>query len=111
MAKKTGRKLIEIKAEQVEALASYGCTNTEIASFFGCSESVIRRRFARYLAKGRNAGKIRLRKKQFEIAMKGNVSMLIWLGKQMLGQKDQQAIEGSMEFHPLKVIISNNEDK
>jgi hypothetical protein len=28
--------------------------------------------------------------KQYDMAMKGNVSLLIWLGKQMLGQSDKQ---------------------
>lgn len=32
--------------------------------------------------------KIQLREKQWELAMDGNVQMLIWLGKQYLGQKD-----------------------
>ena len=31
---------------------------------------------------------VELRKKQFEMAMDGNVQMLIFLGKQYLGQKD-----------------------
>lgn len=33
-------------------------------------------------------GKISLRRKQFELAMGGDKSMLIWLGKQCLGQTD-----------------------
>ena len=32
--------------------------------------------------------KIELRKKQWKVAMEGNVQMLIWLGKNILGQKD-----------------------
>ena len=32
--------------------------------------------------------KLELRKKQWEVAMEGDVRMLIWLGKQVLGQKD-----------------------
>ena len=32
--------------------------------------------------------KVELRKKQWEKAMDGDVRMLIWLGKQHLGQKD-----------------------
>ena len=32
--------------------------------------------------------KIELREKQWEVAMDGNVQMLIWLGKQYLGQRD-----------------------
>jgi len=92
---KTGRKLLDIPGDKVEALASYGCTNTEIASFFGCNSDTIRKRFSENLTKGRDSGKIRLRQKQFEVAMKGNVSMLIWLGKNILDQKDQQSIEHS----------------
>jgi len=31
---------------------------------------------------------IALRRQQIRVAMKGNVPMLIWLGKQLLGQRD-----------------------
>lgn len=74
---------------QVEKLASIGCTNSEIASFFDVSQDTIERRFAGELRKGRDNGKIRLRKWQLQAAEKGNVVMLIWLGKQMLGQSDK----------------------
>ena len=30
-----------------------------------------------------------LRRKQYEVALSGNPSMLIWLGKNVLGQSDQ----------------------
>ena len=33
--------------------------------------------------------KVSIKRKQFELAMQGNVQMLIWLGKQHLGQKDK----------------------
>jgi len=87
------RHKIEIDAKKVEALASYGCTNTEIAAFFGCNKSTITKRFSTNVTKGKESGKIRLRKKQFEVAMLGNVSMLIWLGKQVLGQTDKQEMD------------------
>jgi len=103
---------LEIDAKKVEVLASYGCTNTEIAAFFECNETTIRKRFSEYLTKGRESGKIRLRKKQFEVAMSGNVSMLIWLGKQVLGQTDKQDIEhSSSKINPLQIIVSNNGSK
>ena len=38
-------------------------------------------------------GKIELRKKQWEIAMDGNVKMLIWLGKQYLGQSESPEVK------------------
>ena len=97
------RPKLDIDPAKVEALASFGCTNVEIASVFDCDESTISKRFSRNLTKGRESGKIRLRQKQFDVAMKGNVSMLIWLGKQVLDQKDKQENELSGD---LKISIT-----
>ena len=85
-------KKYNLDTKQIEQLASFGCTNIEIASFFGCDESLIRKSYSEYIAKGRDSGKIRLRQYQWASAKKGNVAMLIWLGKQMLGQADKQEI-------------------
>tara|TARA_B100000212_G_C27014673_1_gene380597 strand:- start:35 stop:340 length:306 start_codon:yes stop_codon:yes gene_type:complete len=82
-------KKYKIDHQEVEKLASYGCTNTEIAEFYGCDESLIRKSFSEYLTKGRAKGKIRLRQLQWKSAEKGNVSMQIFLGKNILGQKDK----------------------
>ena len=82
-----------LDTEKVEQLAGFGCTNTEIASFFGCSENTIRRSYGEYLTKGRDKGKIRLRQLQWRAAERGNVSMMIWLGKQVLGQTDKSEVE------------------
>ena len=94
ITKKTvGRpKKYNLDTEQIEKLASFGCTNTELASFFDVGEHVIRKSYAEYITKGRESGKIRLRQYQWASAKKGNVAMLIWLGKQMLGQTDKQEI-------------------
>ena len=85
-------KKYNIDTEQVEKLAGLGCTNIEIASFFGCTESLIRKSYSENVLKGKENGKIRLRQWQMKSAQKGNVAMLIWLGKQMLGQTDKQEI-------------------
>ena len=85
-------KKYNLDTKQIEQLAGFGCTNIEIASFFGCDESLIRKSYSEYIAKGRDSGKIRLRQYQWASAKKGNVVMLIWLGKQMLGQSDKQEI-------------------
>ena len=79
-------KKYDIPPEKVEQLARYGCTNTEIAQFYGCDESLIRKSYSEFLTKGRAEGKTNLRKWQYNVAKKGNVTMLIWLGKQVLGQ-------------------------
>ena len=91
--KSVGRpKKYNIDTHQVEQLAGFGCSNTEMASFFGCDESLIRKSYSESIAKGRDNGKIRLRQYQWASAKKGNVAMLIWLGKQILGQSDKQDI-------------------
>ena len=38
-----------------------------------------------------------LRAKQFELAMRGNPTMLVWLGKLELGQTDRQQFSGHFE--------------
>ena len=81
-----------LDTKQVEQLAGYGCTDTEIASFFDISRTTLERNYEHNLTKGRESGKIRLRQLQWASAKKGNVAMLIWLGKQLLGQADKQEI-------------------
>ena len=93
-----GRPKIEINWDQFNKLCGLQCTQLEIASYFDCSEDTIERRvkevhgvtFAVYFAQKRGAGKIALRRKQYEAALAGNVTLLIWLGKQYLGQMDKQ---------------------
>lgn len=84
------RPKLDIDEDGVFKLAKLHCTNTEIAAYFDCDEKTIRRRFAETLAKGRERGKITLRRAQLRKAIRdGNTTMLIWLGKQMLGQSDK----------------------
>ena len=85
-------KKYNIDPEQIEKLAGLGCTNVEIGAFFGCDESTIRKQYSEYITKGKEKGKIRLRQLQMKSAESGNVTMQIWLGKQMLGQSDKQEI-------------------
>ena len=91
-----------IETDKIEQLASFGCTNREIASFFDCSQTTLTRNYGDFLTKGREKGKIRLRQMQWKSAERGNVSMLIWLGKQVLGQTDKQEIT---EVKPIDDII------
>ena len=95
-------KKYNIDPEQVEKLAALGCTNTEIASFFGCSKDLISKSYSTNITKGKQIGKIRLRKMQIQAAEKGSVPMLIWLGKQMLEQTDKQEVT---EVRPIDDIV------
>ena len=86
-------KKYNIDPEQVEKLASFGCSNTEIASFFGCSKDLISKSYSTDVSKGQDKGKIRLRQMLWKSAEKGNVAMQIWLSKQYLGMSDKQEIK------------------
>ena len=77
-----------IDIKQVENLAKYGCTNIEIAQFFGCSADLIEKSYSVFTTKGRATQKLRLRQLQWKSAEGGNVTMQIWLGKQILGQAE-----------------------
>lgn len=83
---------IEFDKELVGKLASVGCTDHEIGMLCGVSEATVKRRARRELDLGRANLKKGLRRKQVEVAMRGNVGMLIWLGKQYLGQRERQDI-------------------
>lgn len=87
------RPKIEIDPKMVELLAQRGCKTEEIAGHFKCSTDTIQRRFAAELAKGRADLRLSLRQWQLESAKRGNVAMLIWLGKQMLDQRDKASHE------------------
>jgi hypothetical protein len=83
------RPKVDIDEEQVEEMAAIGCTVAEIAGIVGCSPRTVERRAAAPVARGRARLNISLRGKQIEMAMSGNASMLIWLGKQLLGQREK----------------------
>ena len=81
-------KKYKIDTEEITKLASYHCTNKEIAEFYGCSSDLIEKSYSEFLTKGRSKGKMRLRQLQWQSAEKGNVTMQIFLGKNMLAQAD-----------------------
>lgn len=86
----------DIDAEQVQKLASLGLKNTEIADFFAVDEGTIRKRFSERLTKGRTLRKAKLRELQWRAAEGGNIAMLIFLGKNELGQSDKQEVNQSI---------------
>jgi hypothetical protein len=94
-----GRDKKVIPPPQVEELASLGCTDRDIANFFGIKEDTLRYNFTDNLIKGREELKVSLRRAQLKLALSGNAVMLIWLGKNILGQQDSPT--NSEENRPL----------
>jgi hypothetical protein len=85
-----------IPPDEVEKLALLHCTNKEIAEFFGITVKTLEYNFAEKIQKARNVTKQRLRRAQLEVALKGNVPMLIWLGKNILSQSDSPMDGGDL---------------
>ena len=83
-----GRQGIIVPPDEIEHLASLGCTDREIADYFKVSESTLRYNFSDYLLKGRYQLRNTLRQAQLKVALEGNPTMLIWLGKNILQQND-----------------------
>ncbi len=82
------RPQLKLDESLIEKLASIHCTMEEIASVCECSVDTLERRYAELIKKAKDKGKSSLRRHQWEAAQKGNTTMLIWLGKQLLGQRD-----------------------
>jgi len=72
----------------VEKLSGLGCKDSEIALWFGITEDTLRYNFLTELMKGRESLKHSLRRAQISLALTGNATMLIWLGKNILGQQE-----------------------
>jgi hypothetical protein len=86
----------------VYRLANIGCTDREIALWFDMSESTLRYNFSEILEKGREDLKQSLRRAQLKLALNGNAVMLIWLGKNILGQQENPNTGDSTKVLPYK---------
>jgi hypothetical protein len=83
-----GRNSAVVPPQEVEDLAQIGCSDRDIAEWFGITDSTLRYNFSDYLLKGRQSLKQTLRRAQIKTALSGNATLLIWLGKNILLQSD-----------------------
>lgn len=87
----------KIDWELVDNLLRADCDGTQIAEFFCMHPNTLYRRveeqysmsFSDYQQAKKMEGNAMLLDKQFEVAMTGDRTMMIWLGKQRLGQKEK----------------------
>lgn len=113
----TGRPRKELDWDEFKKLCELHCTRREVAQWFQVSEDTIDRRcleefdlpFASYYEENKVGGKISLRRRQFEKAMDGDTSMLIWLGKNWLDQKDK--VEDTDNRLPIKIELVKSTDE
>lgn len=91
-----GRPRVAINWEEVDKWLRAGCTGTEVASCLCCSPDTLYERcleengavFSAYKREKLEQGNKLLREAQQELALNKDKTMLVWLGKNRLGQRD-----------------------
>lgn len=99
--KSTGRPKVTIDWNQVGKMLEAGATAEGVAATIGCDRDTLYNRcktdlksdYSAFSQEKKAKGNELLRTKQFQVAMSGDKTMLIWLGKQRLGQVDKQQTE------------------
>ena len=112
MKRKVGRPPKEFDQKNFESLCQIQCTEEEICQFFSCSEKTLNKwcrekygaNFSQVFREKRGVGKISLRRAQYQAALNGNASLLIWLGKQYLGQSESAGTEEKKEIEDLTPV-------
>lgn len=101
MKRGKGRPYKELDKAIFEQLCAMMCTKWEIADFFSCDEDTVNNWCKRIYGKTfsevwkeKNArGRISVRRAQYKAGVEeGNITMLIWLGKQYLEQTEKQEV-------------------
>lgn len=103
---KGGPPRTEIDYGVLSKLCNIMCTGEECAAILGIDYDTLNRRlgqdghngFTDYYKKHSSKGKASLRRKQIEVALSGNPTMLIWMGKQQLEQRDKRDINDDSEL-------------
>lgn len=96
---KTGRPKAEIDWSEVDKYLKAQCDGVGIAAILGIAADTLynacerdnKMTFSAYSQTKKAEGKELLRQKQIEVAMDGDKTMLVWLGKQYLDQSDKVA--------------------
>ena len=94
-----GRPKIEINLDELERLSALNCTMPELAAYFRVPLRTLEDRYTNdpdiraTINRGREVGKLSVRRKQMQIMNDMNsTTMAIWLGKQLLGQRDKHDV-------------------
>lgn len=105
--KKMGRPLKQIDQKLFEGMCRIQCTQEEMCDLLECNVDTLtdwckrtyNQTFSEVFRQKRGQGKVSLRRMQWKTAEAGNVTMQIFLGKNLLGQSDKQEIEHSGEIN------------
>jgi len=103
------KKIVDVK--EIERLAFNQCTKIEICTSVGITTTTLDRKYKKYYEKGKLLGKAHIKQLQMEKAEKGDVKMMIHLGKNYCGQKDQHQESQDKQPLPFQFTIKTEKDK
>ena len=104
------KKPVKLDEAQIEELASFGLSDLEIAATAGISARTLKRNHADLIERGHHRRNGSIRRKQYEVAMSGNATLLIWLGKQFLGQSDKIETTDKTDYTELMRLAGGKMD-
>lgn len=110
-AARKGAKTTAIKPlnlDEIRNMSIVGMPMSDIALLCGVHRRTIERRARNDINIGRAMRRHMLRKWQWKAAEEGSIPMLIWLGKQELGQSDkiEQTVEET-RLHVTEVVVQH----
>lgn len=110
------QKIDKLNKEQFETLCAIQCTEEEILAVLNvsdktlnkwCKENYDGKNFSEINREKRQLGKTSLRRMQWKTAEKGNVTMQIWLGKNLLDQRENVEVDNSKTIEKLDEVLKN----
>ena len=107
---------IDFDWSKLDAILQYGAKLTDAADIMNVHPDTVSKKiktkykmsFPEYREKKMSVTRVKLYQKQIDVAMAGNVSMLIWLGKNILGQSDKVESELAQK---IEVLIDKQDTK
>lgn len=103
------RTLTDREYEQIKAMVRIQCTRDEVCDVMQMDDKTLTKclkdrgeaSFSAFYKRHQGEGKASLRRAQWKAATENhNATMLVWLGKQMLGQRDQVETHNHHEVKP-----------
>ena len=109
------RQPVPIDWDMVDNMLRADCEGTEVAARLGMHPDTLYKRcrterhtdFAEYLRLKKSDGNSILKERQYALANANDRTMLIWLGKQRLNQREK-IDHGIDAKKPLQVVVSDN---
>jgi AraC-like DNA-binding protein len=117
MANKVGRPEKEFDWKLIDSILQFGARLIDCCEMLEVSDDTIQRRikdefgctFSEYRERKMSKMRMKLLQKQFDVAMSGNVALLIWLGKQHLGQSDKA--ENTIDISKIQINIDQKDSE